>query len=779
MYAGRMAMLRIALPSREAETPRWPGLPDWLCALLSARGVKTEAEARAFLHPDERQLLSPFRLHDMEKAVSLLRDARDQRQRAVIYGDYDVDGVCASAILKDAFDQLGLQAEVYIPDRHQEGYGLNCAAVERLAEAYRVLVTVDCGIVSLAEVALAKEKGMRVIVTDHHRHGDRLPDADAVITPLLGDAPLPALCGAGVAWKLALALLGDRAFPLIGLAGLATVADMVPLLGENRVIAALGLERLSRTERPGLRALMERAGLRGPVSSDQAAFQIAPRMNACGRLESARIALDMLMTKDSVEVAALALRMETLNQRRRSEENRVVGEALRQVADMNLTERHAIVVCGEDWDSGVVGLAAGRIAEKYACPTVALSQTGDLCTGSARSAGNVDIHAALSECADLFERFGGHRQAAGLTLKAEYVDAFARRLSDAVKKQTGGQPILPVLSCDGEMRLSQVTPETAEWLALLEPCGTGNPAPRFWCREARPVSLAGVGAEHRHLRCLLEQEGELRGGICFNAGDLAGRTEGAYQLVFTPTINEYRREKHAECRIHAMELLPETLKKDPDREAVFAFSEPWEEETPPIIGDGELDALMQGGQGTLLLCRCLETALALRGRFPQADFALEKAEDPHAYHTILLYGRSSVSCAPFRQVVCCDGALGEAAAWKRRLPNAQISALPMSPALRRLLSEAFLDGETLRECYKACRRLLPRDLEEAAEAWQVSRRQAVFALLVFGQLGLMKTDFFPFHTEMIPYSEKRSLEQSPLYRAGLKAKEEDRGVHSV
>ncbi len=263
--------------------------PDWMAQLLVARGVETAADAEIFLHPERNHILPPLLLHDMEKARDILLLAVQEQKSIVIYGDYDCDGVCACTILWETLQGMGAMADCYIPDRHREGYGLNRDAVEKLAMAYDVLVTVDCGITSVAEVALAKEKGMQVIVTDHHTVGDELPLADAVVSPLLGEYPFSGLCGAGVAWKLALALDEKKAEGLMEIAALATVADMVPLLEENRALVKLGLEQLNRTKRPGLIALMNLAGLDDRVDSQAISFQLAPRINACGRMDTARV----------------------------------------------------------------------------------------------------------------------------------------------------------------------------------------------------------------------------------------------------------------------------------------------------------------------------------------------------------------------------------------------------------------------------------------------------------------------------------------------------------
>ena len=772
-------MLRIRLASPSADVQALPGLPAWLSGLLYTRGVSTEAEARRFLHPALDQLLPPLGLHQMAEARGMLLKARDQGKKAVIYGDYDVDGVCASAILWEALGTLGMERAVYIPDRHREGYGLNLPAVESLAQTYQVLITVDCGITSVSEVLRARELGMDVIVTDHHRHGEKLPPACAVVSPLLGDYPFPFLCGAGVAWKLALALLGEKALPLMEIAALATVADMVPLTGENRVIAALGLEKLKDTQRPGLRAVMERTGIHGGVSSEQVAFQIAPRMNACGRLASARIALDMLLTKDMKQAEELALKMERLNQERKDQEALVLEDALDQVRRMDLVTEKAIVVQGEKWNSGVVGLAAGKIAEKYAYPTVALAQEGDMCVGSARSAGEIDIFQALSRCAGLFERFGGHKQAAGLTIRAENVPAFRETLSRAVSEQTGGRPVIPQVLCDGKMTLADVTVETAGWLKKLEPFGMGNLAPRFLCENVLPLSFRRVGTEGRHLKCTFQQGLILRDGIFFSGGDWADRETGELKLAMSPEVNEFRGKVSAECRLYAMELLPDALKEDKEKEARFLLRDARGEKAAlPETTEAAVDALMAESQGVLLLCRCLKTALRLHAKYPEADFCVGKADDPRAFSAILLYGRAEDAPPAYRHIVFCDGDMGESAAWRRALPGAELASLPRTREAAETLARAFADRDTLRRCYVALKSEPSIDLTVFARRAEVTEAQALFALRVLEEIGLISLSLQPFGVKMLPV-KKRGPEESMLFRLAENAKEEAYGVHGV
>ena len=767
-------MLKIALKAAEG-FGRLPGLPDWLSRTLFARGIRTEEDAERFLNPDLRLLLPPEMLHQMDAAAEIIRNAREAGRRALIWGDYDVDGVCASAILKETFDQLGLACDVKLPDRHLEGYGLNAEGVRACAGKYGLIVTVDCGVTAVEEVALAKELGIGVIVTDHHRHGDALPPADAVVTPLLGDYPFPYLCGAGVAWKLALRLLGNAALKLTELAAIATVADMVPLTGENRAIVKEGLKSLAATARPGLRAVMSRAGIFGSVGSEQIAYQLAPRMNACGRMESAQIALETMLTRDLARAEELAVRMERLNMERRTQENLVLAEALDQVARMDLTRNSAIVVTGEGWNSGVVGLAAGKIAERYCYPTVALARDGDVCVGSARSAGEIDIHAALSRCADLFDRFGGHRQAAGLTMAAEKVPEFIDRLNGAVREQTGGAAPVPEMICDGEMSLKDVTEETVRWLEKMEPFGIGNPAPRYLCRHAEMLAMRRVGAEEAHLKCTFQQEGAVRGGIFFGGGRDADALGNVCRIVMTPVINEFRGKITAECRLYALQTEADSLKKDRSLECESYLSEPSRAGNAKLLSEKEMDRRMEGNQGTLLVCRCLETARAMLRRYPQADFSLRRAEDPRAFHTVMLYGNAARASVFYRQIILCDGDLGESGAYRAACPDAEIGALPATKAAKEMLAALYLTDDTIRRGYLVLKKVSAdrscRDAEAYATLCGVDRAQGLYLLRVLEEMGLLRRlDKEPVRAEF--NERKSSLPESALYRRVRLAKEE-------
>ena len=445
-------------------------LSDMLYRLLRRRGIDSPEAAERFLHPQPEQLHDPMKLSCMGEAVRLIREAREAACPVWVYGDYDVDGVCSTAILTGCLAGLGMDARSYIPSRHKEGYGLNEAAIRQIAEEsgcpekQALLVTVDCGVSCHSEVALARELGLRVIVTDHHRPGEKLPDCP-VVNPLLMDYPFPYLCGAGVAFKLCCALVGfDRAKDWLDLAAMATVADIVPLTDENRVIVALGLALINQQPRPGVRALIEAAGLKGRViTAGHIGFQLGPRLNASGRLGDAQRALALLSGKDVASVRPIAAELEQENQNRRQVETGILSQALEQMAGYDLLAHRAIVLVGQGWNSGVIGLAASRLVTRYHYPVILLAAAEGVCTGSCRSIPGVDIFAALSSCADLMIRFGGHRQAAGLTILEEKVPELIARLDDYLAAQVPPGEYIPEAEYDLALPLSLLSPaERAE-----------------------------------------------------------------------------------------------------------------------------------------------------------------------------------------------------------------------------------------------------------------------------------------------------------------------------
>lgn len=548
-------MLRLV--KRNAPGPgRAEGLPPWLLELLALRGVDTAPKAQSFLHPSLDQLHDPFLMQGMGEAVVLIQKAVNENEPIVVYGDYDVDGVCAAVMMTGALRLMGGRASYYIPSRHGEGYGLNEAAVRSIAGDCHLMITVDCGITAIKEAALAKELGMRVIITDHHQPGAELPLADAVLNPLLAGYPFPHLCGAGVALKVLQALGGlGLCAEYIDLAAIATVADLVPLLGENRAIAAVGLAAAGETQRAGLRALMEVAGIQpgNPVTSSQAAYQLAPRINAGGRLKSASLGAELLLTEDGQKARELALELGEQNELRRKLEADIVGQAIslaEQEADFQGAP--AIVVMGEDWNSGVIGLAAGRLTQKFYKPSIVLAQNGEECVGSARSIPGVNIHRMLSLCQDLFLRFGGHEQAAGLTIPTRYVPELRRRLNEAIREHCPPEVFIPFAEYDLDIPLSQVDLPMARALEALEPTGMGNPEPVFLLRGAQVQDMRPVGRDGAHLKCSIYQQGAMRDAIGFQMGTMANDMPERTDVLFTPQVNEYQGSVKVQCLLKSI-----------------------------------------------------------------------------------------------------------------------------------------------------------------------------------------------------------------------------------
>ena len=535
-------MYRLIQRGQEGDAwPRPENMPPLIHQLLMRRGVASAQEAQAFLHPDERQLHDPLLLPGMADAAARIRQAREAGETVCVWGDYDVDGVSATAILMLYFASIGVSCFHYIPDRHGEGYGLNDNGIREVATRAQLLVTVDCGISCAHEIETAKSLGLDAIVTDHHRPGDVLPDC-TVVNPLIGDYPFDRLCGAGVAFKLVHALGGlDAAMGYIDLAALATVADLVPLTGENRVIVALGLQRINSAPRLGVRLLIDRAGLNGrAISAGGIAFQLAPRINASGRLGDARRALRLLTSTDEGEAGPIADELEQENTRRRGEEQAIVNECQQMMENYNLLDHRIIVLCDAGWNAGVIGLAASRLVQEYHYPVVLLAEEGGVCVGSCRSIPAVDIFAALTSVGDLMTRFGGHHQAAGLAMPKEHLSAFIARLDEYLAAHTQPDDYIPELEYDLDWPLGSVTEEAVRLMDRLQPAGFGNPSPVFLTR-AEIESARAVGRDGAHLQLQLTQEGAHMQGICFGQGALAQEIAGtARALLYAPSLNEWR-----------------------------------------------------------------------------------------------------------------------------------------------------------------------------------------------------------------------------------------------
>lgn len=492
------------------------GLPPLVARLLVARGITTADGALRFLSPSLDHLHSPYEMLGMDKAVERLRRAIATRERVLIYGDYDVDGTTAVVILKTAIELCGGRAEFHVPHRIREGYGMKDDVIERAhADGVTLLVSVDTGIRAFAAAETARRLGLDLIVTDHHLPdaGEGVPHALAVLNPNQPDCAYPckALCGAGVAFKVAQALLEQngqaRLLPsFLKIVAIATIADAVPLTGENRVFAKLGLDGLRKPVNAGLKALLEVAALgTGPLSASDVAFRIAPRLNAAGRMDVAQDVVELFSVKDPARAREIAVRLNQLNADRQDEEKKIleaVDERFRGAPEM--TDAYCIVVDGDAWHRGVIGIAATRVVEKYGRPALVLSREDGEAYGSGRSIPAFHLLDALESCRDMFTRFGGHAHAVGFSLPCARVPELRAALDAYARARLTPADFIPTLRYDGDIALSDVTDALYEAVVKLEPFGMGNPEPVFAAAAVR-VTIPPSVLKEKHIRLKLAQ----------------------------------------------------------------------------------------------------------------------------------------------------------------------------------------------------------------------------------------------------------------------------------
>ena len=537
------------------------GLPPLCAAVLCARGVDTAPAASAFLAHGPNLLHDPFLLRDMEKAVERISRAIREQETLAVYGDYDVDGITATCLLTQFLRTLGGQVVSYIPDRTEEGYGLNNHAIDALArQGVTLIVTVDCGITAAQEVEYARALGVDVVITDHHQCKEVLPQAVAVVDPRRPDCsyPFPDLAGVGVALKLALALTAPDQRPQVlldygELAAIGTVADVMLLQGENRALVHLGLERLADCSRPGLQALLREAGCpRGQVPTTVTiGYGLAPRINAAGRMEQAGTALELLLTQDPQRGQELAQELCQLNRLRQAIELEIFQHCDQLLTHTPALSAPVIVLAGEGWHQGVIGIVASRLAEKYACPAFMISLDGDKGKGSCRSFGGFNLFGALERCAPLLDSYGGHELAAGFSIRRDNIPAFRAALCQLVEEFAGHQPMESSLDVDCEIpHCSLLSTQDVESLSLLEPFGSGNPKPVFLLRSVCVLSHTDVGGG-RHLKLKLRRDGVAMDAIFFSANTAACGIENGQRLdiAFTLQINQFRGNRTVQLQL--------------------------------------------------------------------------------------------------------------------------------------------------------------------------------------------------------------------------------------
>jgi len=519
-----------------------------IARILFGRGIKDKAAAEEFLNPQYERLYSPFLFKDMEKAVRRVWEAIEKNEKIVIYGDYDADAVTANAILRQTFKYLGAAAESYIPDRFSEGYGVNLEALEKIrdsafakATADRqgsgIIITVDCGTNSVEAAEFCRANGIDLIITDHHEIIGPLPDAFALINSKNPNDiyPYAEITGVGVAFKLACAILknpkSEARNPklktgfekwLLDLVAIGTVADCHSLLGENRILVKYGLKVLAKTRWPGLRALVDSAGLdfsQKPPDTFTLGFILAPRLNAAGRLQHANIALNLLLEEDLGAARQQAAALEQINKKRQDLTLRVLSEAREKAVTVG--DRKILVLWNEDWHRGIVGLVAGKLAEEFNKPAIVLEKGLEESLGSARTAGEFDIIASLKYAASHLVRFGGHKQAAGLTLRNENFEDFYQKILEFAEDRLPEENLEMIFQADAELEVADLRLEILDLLSALEPFGVDNPKPKFLISKLQIESLRPVGSGSKHLQLQLSLGNKTVGAIWFNGNGFA------------------------------------------------------------------------------------------------------------------------------------------------------------------------------------------------------------------------------------------------------------------
>ncbi|HLG03770.1 MAG TPA: single-stranded-DNA-specific exonuclease RecJ [Bacteroidia bacterium] len=485
------------------------GVNEIIARLLIQRGITRTDEAKKFFEPSLSDLHDPFRMKDMDKAVTRIEKAVAANEKILVYGDYDVDGTTAVALFYTFLKSLGANCGYYIPDRYAEGYGVSFAGIDYAhANGYSLIVALDCGIKANDKVSYANEKRIDFIICDHHRPGAELPDAAAVLDPKRDDCryPYDELCGCGIGFKLAQAITQKRGqgietiLPLLDLVAIAIAADIVPLTGENRILTTFGLKRINESPRTGIKAMLQLANIKRKINISDIVFIFAPRINAAGRIEHGKAAVQLLASTDETEAMTAAELVNKNNNDRRDIDKTITAEALEKIAaSTEEPTKKSTVVFDPSWHKGVVGIVASRLIDKYYRPTVVLTQANGKVTGSARSVKDFDIYEAIEACSDLLLQFGGHKYAAGLTMEPDNVEAFIQKFEKVVSSAIGERKLVPELEIDAEISLQQITPELLNSLRAFGPFGPGNMNPVFLTKNVCDRGWAKIVGEN-HLK---------------------------------------------------------------------------------------------------------------------------------------------------------------------------------------------------------------------------------------------------------------------------------------
>ncbi len=785
-----------------ADLAKRVSLPPAAARILINRGMRDAGEIEAFLSPSLKQLPDPSLLPDMDEAAGLLRGALENGGRVFLFGDYDVDGVCAVAILCEHIKKLGGRVEYRVPNR-SEGYGLSLSAVEDIAKKADLLITLDCGITTLAEIARARELGLKTIVTDHHQCLAELPEGP-VVNPHRPDSEYPykQLCGTGVALKLIQALSGvDALEGYLDRAALATVADIVPLTGENRVIVSEGLKRIELGACAGLKAMLECSGVQPKgIKASHLAFAIAPRINAAGRIGDAMRAIELLTTSDEKRAKKLAAELDEENKVRQGIEQRIMAEALEMLEQTDMVGDRAIMLSSPEWHAGVTGIVASRLTERFHKPVLLFHEENELLTASCRSIPSIHLFDALSRFSELFVRFGGHSQAAGLTIEKRRYEEFKNGFL-AHMRSYPNEYFLPRARYDAEMRIKDVTPPLVRALDKLAPFGFGNSAPVLRVKGTA-ASVRTMGAEHTHLRCTL-MDGAQIPAVGFSMGARMAEFAFAKELdaLICPEMDAYRGD-------NAVRSVLKFARPDTSAPADVlvarneqVFFESFLSDALLPEGNAQIAAVSDANarveellahdiQGALIIARTPRGAvcalerlgeLGLRERV-ELCFGSVSPNNANAYNTLLL-ASDIAAFAPkrFKRILVYDACLTDMARAKLASCGACGSAEPGD--CLGLLEGVSTEREALGEYYRALRQIASGAYEYASfDALfaasrkyipRGNRKQLLFALRVFEELGFLRVTRQAGIRVLAEAETKKQLSDSVIYNfvRGCKGKD--------
>ena len=743
-------------------------------ALLQSYGFVNKEEVHEFLYPDINKLNDPFLFRDMKTAVELIKNAIKNQQKIVVFHDYDCDGVCASFVLSSTISYMGGYVDCMCPTR-EEGYGLNIDRINLLSKNYNLIITVDLGISNYDEVRYAKNLGMNVIISDHHQIPNILPEADAIIHPQIDPYPFKYLCGTGVAYKIAKALIGEDADQLLDIVATATIGDIVTLTDENRTLVKFGLEKLSNTKNLGLKALIDVSGLNNKkdIKSLDVAFKIVPRLNVAGRMETADIALKLLQSKTVKEAEHYADILNELNKSRRESEQSIIKAAFELLSNYDFNKNKFIVVSGNDWNSGIVGLAAGKICEKFHLPVAVFSIIDDKATASIRSIKGLNIYEVLKHCSDLFIKWGGHEQAAGVTINAKDIEKFSAMANDYISKNIDPKIFIPCLEYDHKIDLNDVTLQNCDFIEQCEPFGEGNPKPKFLISDVRVLYAKKVGLDGKHLKLSLGDKTNDVNAIAFGMGDKLNDLQSSVEIIANMEKNTFNGKTTSQLAVEYIGFNKENelLRFDKiDDDTLLTYKISWlcealKENRSNYFEIKNCDNELTDYYGTLVVSYDKKKIydyytknyqhIDIATNFPNSETTLNSL--------IVMPDWERIKNYKYNNIILLDS----------NVRQAQIDFLHYIYPTANIINEynvepnknIYLGIEKFRQIYINLLKNCYNSLEEFSQSIGEDKEKLLFALFVFESLGLIFFDKDIFKITVNKNPKKCDLEDSPLIKA--------------